>query len=58
MHGGFTALMIAACLNNREAVEALVGHEAFCVTDTHFSALLLAVVCGSVDASGLLDLLR
>lgn len=58
MNGGFTALMIAACLNNREAVEALVGHEAFCVTDTHFSALLLAVVCGSVDASRTLGLVE
>lgn len=54
MQGGFTALMIAACLNNKEAVEALVGHEAFCVTDTHFSALLLAVICGSAEASRIL----
>lgn len=58
MHRGFTALMIAACLNNKEAVEALVGHEAFCVTDAHFSALLLAVICGSVDASRTLGLVE
>lgn len=58
MQGGFTALMIAACRNNKEAVEILMGHEAFCVTDTHFSALLLAIICGSVDTSKILGLVE